>query len=302
MSTKTIRNKDVLNSLPLLASILGRNYNVHVEIGGNSAYTDGSTIHIPSLPLDCDTELLHLARGYLDHEAAHIRHTDFKVLHDAHLDAVTKHIWNSIEDWRVEDKLSSIYPGCRQHFQWLARKVFLEDADKKQQEAGAHKAHPASSVLEYVLLTVRSWAAPELSVCRERIATDLDTNFVGLRSQLESILTDIQISCQNTQDAISFAQKIAATMKQWTAEAKRDASFQRKQVESAESTRPAHQSKTNENHVGSGDATKIAKKSLAKKEEHKTTNEPSIPPRRMRIPTHSQHKPYLTDSTIVGST
>ena len=60
MIQSTIRNKDVLNCLPLLASILGRNYGVKVEIGGGSAYTDGSTIHLPSLSLDCDTELLHL--------------------------------------------------------------------------------------------------------------------------------------------------------------------------------------------------------------------------------------------------
>ena len=44
-----IHNKDILNSLPLLASVLGRNYGVTVQIGGDSAYTNGNEIHIPSL-------------------------------------------------------------------------------------------------------------------------------------------------------------------------------------------------------------------------------------------------------------
>ena len=110
-----IRNKDILNSLPLLASVLGRNYGVTVQIGGDSAYTNGNEIHIPSLPLNCDEEMVGLARGYIDHESAHIRFTDFEVLQEAKLDPVTHHLWNSIEDWRVEERLSSLYPGCRQH-------------------------------------------------------------------------------------------------------------------------------------------------------------------------------------------
>ncbi|MBO4368563.1 MAG: hypothetical protein J5803_00460 [Desulfovibrio sp.] len=106
-----IRNKDILSCLPLLASVLGRSYGVQVRIGGNSAYTKGNEIHIPSLPIDCASDTLALARGYIDHESAHIRFTDFEVLRAARLDAVTHHIWNSIEDWRVEGKLSLLYPG-----------------------------------------------------------------------------------------------------------------------------------------------------------------------------------------------
>ena len=215
MIQKTIRNKDVVHCLPLLASILGRNYGVKVEIGGRSAYTDGSVIHIPSLPLDCDSELLHLARGYLDHEAAHIRHTDFTVLQNVKLDTVTKHIWNSIEDWRVEEKLSQLYPGCRQHFQWMVRKVFLEDADKEQVEPGSPKANPGSLVLKYVLISVRSWAVAELSGIQKRLVKTLDKNFQGLRRQIDAVLSRIQESCQSTEEAIRFAQEIAATLQQW---------------------------------------------------------------------------------------
>lgn len=44
-----IRTKDIMSCLPLLACILGKQYNITVEIGGTQAYTDGRTIHILSL-------------------------------------------------------------------------------------------------------------------------------------------------------------------------------------------------------------------------------------------------------------
>ena len=80
-----IRNKDILNSLPLLAYVLGRNYGVRVQIGEDLAYTNGNEIHIPSLLLDCDEEMIGFARGYIDHESAHIRFTDFEALQKAKL-------------------------------------------------------------------------------------------------------------------------------------------------------------------------------------------------------------------------
>lgn len=73
-----LREKDILGCLPLLASVLGNTYGVHVRIGGSDACTDGNMIQLPSLPVDCGEELLLLVRGFIDHESAHIRYTDFK--------------------------------------------------------------------------------------------------------------------------------------------------------------------------------------------------------------------------------
>ena len=64
-----IRTKDVLNCLPLVASILGDRYGVQVRIGGKDACTDGKIIYLPALPMDCEPEVLALAKGFCDHEA-----------------------------------------------------------------------------------------------------------------------------------------------------------------------------------------------------------------------------------------
>ena len=65
-----------MKSLPLLAGILGRQYNVRMEIGGTGAFTDGNTIHLPALPKDMGDTLLKVTKGFLNHEAAHIRETE----------------------------------------------------------------------------------------------------------------------------------------------------------------------------------------------------------------------------------
>ncbi len=64
-----IRTKDVLSCLPLVASILGDRYGVQVRIGGKDACTDGKIIYLPALPMDCEPEVLALAKGFCDHEA-----------------------------------------------------------------------------------------------------------------------------------------------------------------------------------------------------------------------------------------
>lgn len=102
-----MKHAHIIKALPLLASILGRKYGVQVRIGGDKAFTNGNIIQLPSLPLDCDEDLLSLIRGYVDHEAGHIRDTDFDALKAANLTPLEKHIWNTIEDWRVENVLAA---------------------------------------------------------------------------------------------------------------------------------------------------------------------------------------------------
>ena len=96
-----LRNKDVLSSLPLLASVLGDKYGVEVRIGGDRAATNGKVIFIPSLPIEADKDLLSLVRGYIDHESGHIRFTDHAAMIAAKMDNVTQFLWNCIEDWRI---------------------------------------------------------------------------------------------------------------------------------------------------------------------------------------------------------
>lgn len=205
-----IRTKDVLNCLPLLASVLGDQYGVQVCIGGNEACTNGKIIHLPSLPMDCEPELLAMARGFVDHEAAHIRHTDFTALRTVKLDPVTFNLFNCLEDWRVEKKLSSIFPGCRHNLKWLIRRFFVEQA---QPRAGGDP--PALAVLDYVLLTVRAWDVEEVNKPRMVAADALRQHFPGLKEVLDATLIKVRIHCPDTASTIAYARQLAQAIRQW---------------------------------------------------------------------------------------
>jgi len=205
-----IRSKDVLNCLPLLASVLGDQYGVQVRIGGNEACTNGKIIQLPSLPMDCEPELLALARSFVDHESGHIRHTDFVVLKAANLDPVTFNLFNCLEDWRIEKKLSGIFPGCRHNLNWLIRRFFVEQA---QPRAGDDS--PALAVLDYVLLTVRAWDVEEVSIPRMAAAAVLRQHFSGLKEVLDAVLVKVRIHCPDTDSAIAYAQQLAQGIRQW---------------------------------------------------------------------------------------
>ncbi len=205
-----IRTKDVLNCLPLLASVLGDQYGVQVCIGGNEACTNGKIIHLPSLPMDCEPELLAMARGFVDHEAAHIRHTDFAALMAAKLDPVTFNLFNCLEDWRIEKKLSGIFPGCRHNLNWLIRRFFVEQA---QPRAGGDP--PALAVLDYVLLTVRAWDVEEVNMPRLAAAEVLRQHFHGLKEVLDAVLAKVYIHCPDTAAAMAYARQLAQSIRQW---------------------------------------------------------------------------------------
>ena len=185
-----LKQKDIMDCLPLLASVLGNQYGVTVEIGGREAYTDGKTIHLPALPLDSEPELITMIKGYCDHESAHIRETDFEILRKANLTPFQHNLFNILEDWRVEERLSARYPGCRENFRHLIQKLF------GTQKAG--DTNPAFSILNTILLTVRSWSVDAIIPRRESVAKTMERHYPGLRKALDGILDRMGDSCKDT--------------------------------------------------------------------------------------------------------
>lgn len=205
---KVIQTSNIINALPLVADVLGRRYGVKVLIGGSRAYTNGKDIHIPALPLDADETVLNLARGYLDHEAAHLRNTDFAALESAGLSAIERHIWNIIEDFMVEEKLSAIYPGCRDNFIWLIKHLFLMESNTKEAEGYSLDR----CIFSWILISLRALAVPELDSERNGLAKEMDRSYPELRRRLEPIVTAIPSDCACTVDCIFTARKIVCLL------------------------------------------------------------------------------------------
>lgn len=95
-------------SLPIVAAAYGRKLDVSVMIGSDpgAAYTDGNTIVVPNVStVDFPESVIW---GFLAHEAAHVRYTDFNVRRIPGLHAS---LTNILEDARIERQLVVEYPG-----------------------------------------------------------------------------------------------------------------------------------------------------------------------------------------------
>lgn len=192
---------DIYKSLPLLAAVLGRQHGVEIRIGGKTASTDGRVVNIPAVNLTSDRDTLGLIRGYIDHEAGgHLRFTDFDALQAAGLNPVEKYVWNSIEDWRVETALTDIYPGCAGNLAWLIRKFFVD-------EWKPSKA-PETAIMNYILLTCRSWSLAEVEANRAIEREIIRQNWPQLPDKLDAVLATVRSNCPDTRAAISYARQI----------------------------------------------------------------------------------------------
>ncbi|WP_097012765.1 cobaltochelatase CobT-related protein [Pseudodesulfovibrio profundus] len=204
-----MNNQLIMRSLPMVASVLGRKYGVKVVIGGTGAYTDGDTIHLPALPLECNETLIGLARGFVDHEAAHIRETRFDWLRLANLTPLEMHIWNSFEDWRVEHRLARLFPGCRSNFNWLIQHLFGN--------ANEQTADPAMAILNWLLLSVRTWDVQSLIEQRDEVGRFVEIHYPGLIERLNLVLQKVHAYCDSTQDCILYAREVVSLLKDTSA-------------------------------------------------------------------------------------
>lgn len=101
------------------SGIFGRNKEAYVTFSGDGAYTDGKQVNLPAMPSDAELtpEQTSAFRGYLDHEAGHLRHSNMPLLMDTYskwIDSgynTLKDIQNSVEDIWLEQRVMREYPG-----------------------------------------------------------------------------------------------------------------------------------------------------------------------------------------------
>lgn len=113
---KSMKQRTIENALPIVAAAYGRKFGVKVKIGQDMAYTDGKSIVVPNITEDWPHK--DALWGYLAHEAAHVRFTDFSV--DMGMGTL-KHLLNIVEDARIEREMIAIYPGTARSLNEVAR-------------------------------------------------------------------------------------------------------------------------------------------------------------------------------------
>jgi hypothetical protein len=195
------------SALPIVAAALGRKFGVAVRVGGaDGAKTDGGVIVLPDLP-DSDPVLRTVTWGYLAHEAAHVRHTDFAAYargaEDGPLQAALQNIF---EDIRIEQALAVPYPGTRTSIAAVLRHL-LATGDLA---APAADNHPARVLTGYLLLTLRhrmlgqTVLATEAQKAAASLSQAFDAPFV---QRLETLLADVP-ALPDTAAVVALARRV----------------------------------------------------------------------------------------------
>jgi len=105
------------------SSIFGRKADIQVTFEGDGAFTDGQRINIPALGLDkkLTQPQIRAMRGWVDHEAGHIRHSDMPRIMEVYDrwcnngKEELKNIQNCLEDVWMESKVVEEYPGAEKN-------------------------------------------------------------------------------------------------------------------------------------------------------------------------------------------
>ena len=142
-------NHPLKNALPIVAAAYGDKFGVKVLIQGQDAFTDGERIVIPTANPD-DPHYQQIAWGYLAHEAAHIRHTNFDMVQKASSKPIRKALLNIIEDVRIENELAKDYPGTRRSISQV-----IEYMVDTQQMSVPEQLEPASNLQAWLLFRLR---------------------------------------------------------------------------------------------------------------------------------------------------
>lgn len=142
-------NHPLKNALPIVAAAYGEKFGVKVLIQGQDAFTDGERIVIPTANPD-DPHYQQIAWGYLAHEAAHIRHTNFDMVQKASSKPIRKALLNIIEDVRIENELAKDYPGTRRSISQV-----IEYMVDTQQMSVPEQLDPASNLQAWLLFRLR---------------------------------------------------------------------------------------------------------------------------------------------------
>ena len=149
-----------ITSMSKLASMLGARYGVKVQVSGTGAFTDYSgkspIINLPLITAERGQEVL--LRGYIDHEAGHVRYTNRKIFNNARVQRVylAKILWNICEDVYIERRMSAAFRGCGQNLRRIAIVLFRGKIEPTTSEPVLEQA------LSYILYGCRSIPVQEL--------------------------------------------------------------------------------------------------------------------------------------------
>ncbi|EKO3892138.1 VWA domain-containing protein [Vibrio metschnikovii] len=203
-------NHPLKNALPIVAAAYGEKFGVKVLIQGQDAFTDGERIVIPTANPD-DPHYQQIAWGYLAHEAAHIRHTNFDMVQKASSKPIRKALLNIIEDVRIENELAKDYPGTRRSISQV-----IEYMVDTQQMCVPEQLEPASNLQAWLLFRLRCHLLGQKALTPLYQAVDERVRQLfpaAAMSRLSAMLTEVP-SLASTGEVLKLVDAIVAMLEE----------------------------------------------------------------------------------------
>lgn len=202
------------NALPIIASALGEKLGVTVEMGGRQACTDGRKVKLPSLSMD-DKDSQIMALAYVEHEAAHLRYSDFTLQFPTPL---AQMIDNLLEDIRIEHNLAIAFPGTKDDLSKLVTLMTQKGLTGDPMGFCIPKAEmtPTQLMQAYMLYKLRHDVLGQAGVKPLLdIAEDLIQKVVpaGMQIRLEALMFEVT-RCESEQDVLDLTMEIIRMMEE----------------------------------------------------------------------------------------
>ena len=192
-----------IRSLPITAKSLADKFGVNVCFEGNAVpHTDGSTIVLPILSEESTLGDKEVFLGFLIHECAHVRLTDFRSLPPtglANLFSAT----NMLEDCRIEEITCKNFFGAI----YLLNKAHLKSVEGWEYE----RLNNVTLMLVWAMMFIKTKLSiffPKFTNLESVLGNILETRLPGLKARAEALLTKEFASADTTLKIGELAQKL----------------------------------------------------------------------------------------------
>ena len=204
-----------LHELTNSGSVMGRNGKLKLQatMGEIGACTDGETVMLPRINAGSMVPAKDQAylRGFLDHEAGHVKHTNFNEIerlnkrHDAN--PLTKSLVNALEDVRLERRVLDDYPMAASNLQATCELVNTSIKAAIAGEIAAGNPDPLTNIKQIGPVAV-TWAGRKSygGAQGREMLEKLDPKILAAVSEA----ADYSTRCTSTADIGRLAETMAA--------------------------------------------------------------------------------------------
>lgn len=215
--------RNILAALPLYAQGVAGRYGVRVVFDPRitTPMTDGKTIKMPPLPLPAKADdapaaerLAILAKGFIDHEVGHVRHTTFELPDLSDMTQLLKSLWNAIEDPRQELLLIGEFPGVRTTLDRMTESLIGTPTHYRVLEPDMEVNWLISAYTLYTLRADLRGQAPFGELAEQSRPAMVAVFGEAFVARLEVICATTGMNLRSTADALDMSREIVKAMEE----------------------------------------------------------------------------------------